>query len=437
MNSPIASRAALSIPRVPSSEGETRLHGWRLVGARALVYSIAAVVLGLCLLSAPRLVTRLATSCAEPLQGCIISFEQASRLAQIGISPSLVAVSIAILSWLAIVLSGGVAVVLLWRRSDDWMALLVALQLVLMPVGYMPVFMGLDSKWQAPADVLSSIGVFMPAALMAIFPSGRFVPRWIWLPVLVEAWFVFSPSAISDRLGVIGPPLALASTLCLLGGQIYRYRHASTPVQRQQTKWAASGLVLALGINQAFWQPAAWGPVLFPTVQQPGSLYLLLFPLDGFLMVSVVAICFGIAILRYRLYDIDVIIRRTLLYATLTAILAGVYLLLVLGTQAASHALTGERGDEPIIIVVSTLLIAALFNPLRRHIQRAIDRRFYRHKYDAVKTLAAFGATLQSQPDLPQLAEHLVSVVEETMQPTHVTLWLRPHDGPTRHNLTP
>lgn len=434
MSSPNASRIKMPALSTPSSESEaTRLSGWRLTGARALVYSAATVAVGLCLLSLPRLVSRLAIPCAEPLQGCILSFQQVSRLAQLGITPGMVAVCIAILSWLAVLLSGGVAVVLLLRRSDDWMALLVALELVLMPVGFMPILMGLDDVgvWQMPANLLSSMGVFMLAVLAALFPSGRFVPRWIWLAVLAQAWFVFTPSDVGDLLGVLSVPLALASTLALIGSQVYRYRRASTPVQRQQTKWAVSGLVLAFVLNQAFWQPAAWSPVIFPDAQQPDSLYLLLFSLDSFLMVGVVAICFGVAILRYRLYDIDVLIRRTLIYGTLSAILAGVYLLLVLGTQAASHALTGQRGDEPFIIVASTLLIAALFNPLRRRIQRAIDHRFYRRKYDAAKTLAAFEATLQAQTDLPQLTTHLVAVDEETMAPTHVVLWLRPHDDPT------
>jgi len=425
--SPVSARQLYPMPEATGGEaGETRLYGWRLAIARTLVYTIIAIALGLCLLSLPGLVARLATPCADPLNGCMLSPQQVTQLAQRGITPGVVAAGIAALSWLAVLLGGGVAAVLLWRRSDDWMALLVALALVLMPVGFMPILMGLESSgvWNLPASVLSSAGIFMLVLLAALFPGGRFVPRWLWLPVMVEAWIIFGPSNLIDLLGPFAVPLELTATLSMIGGQIYRYRHSSTPVQRQQTKWAVSGLVAAIVLNQAFWQPAAWGLVPQPL----DSLYLLLFTPDSFLMVGAVAICFGVAILRYRLYDVDVLIRRTLIYGTLTVILAGVYLALVLGAQAASHALTGKRGEEPIVIVASTLLIAALFQPLRRRIQRAIDRRFYRTKYDAARTLDQFAATLRSQVDLAELNGHLISVVNETMQPASVSLWLSsPH----------
>lgn len=415
-----------AVPRAlaaASGETETRLDGWRLIGARAVVYTTIAFALGLCLLSLPGLVPRLATPCAEPLNGCMMSPGQVARLAQHGITPGAVAVGIAVLSWLAVLLGGGVAAMLLWRRTNDWMALLVALELVLMPMSFMPVLMGLDGGgvWEVPGSVLSSTGIFLLFVLAAIFPSGRFVSRWMWAPLLVEAFVIFAPSNLSDLLGLFAVPLELAATLTLIGSQIYRYWHVSTPVQRQQTKWAVSGLVLAIVLNQAFWQPAAWG-----LVPQPfGSLYLLLFTPDSFLMVSAVAICFGVAILRYRLYDIDTLIRRTLIYGLLTATLVGIYLLLVLGAQSVLHALSGQRGDAPIVIVASTLFIAALFNPLRKRIQRTIDRRFYRDKYNAAKTLAAFGISLRTQTDLPQLSERLVAAVEQTMRPAHVSLWLR------------
>src|SRR2546430_15611010 len=136
-----------------------------------------------------------------------------------------------------------------------------------------------------------------------------------------------------------------------------------------------------------------------------------MFVVDG----KEVPFVFGTAILRYGLWDIDVLINRTLVYGTLTAILALVYF----------RDLTSQVASSPLIIVGSTLAIAALFQPLRRRIQRAIDRRFYRRKYDAAKTLAHFSAILRDEADLNQLSEQLVEVVEETMQPAHVSLWLR------------
>jgi hypothetical protein len=134
----------------------------------------------------------------------------------------------------------------------------------------------------------------------------------------------------------------------------------------------------------------------------------------------------GIAILRYRLYEIDLLINRTLVYGSLTASLALVYLGGVTATQAIFRTLAGQEQQPQLALVVSTLVIAALFNPLRRRIQSFIDRRFYRTKYDARKTLEAFSARLRDETDLGALNDDLVGVVRDTMQPAHASLWLRP-----------
>jgi hypothetical protein len=132
----------------------------------------------------------------------------------------------------------------------------------------------------------------------------------------------------------------------------------------------------------------------------------------------------GVAILRYRLYEIDIIINRTLVYGSLTALLVGTYVGSIVVLQGLLRALTGQ--ESQLAIVASTLAVAALFNPLRLRIQSFIDRRFYRGKYDARKTLEAFSAKLRDETDLDALSGDLVGVVRETMQPAHVTLWLRP-----------
>ncbi len=139
-----------------------------------------------------------------------------------------------------------------------------------------------------------------------------------------------------------------------------------------------------------------------------------------------VPIAVGFAVLKYRLYDIDLLINRTLVYGSLTASLALVYFGGVATTQAVFRALTGQERQPQLAIVVSTLIIAALFNPLRRRIQGFIDRRFYRRKYDAAKTLEVFSTRLREETDLDALSGDLVGVVREAMQPTHVSLWLRP-----------
>ena len=205
--------------------------------------------------------------------------------------------------------------------------------------------------------------------------------------------------------------------------QVYRYRRVSIFRERQQTKWVVFGLVMALGgfalfliIGNLFLPPDLLNsPVagaFIPTTVTNG---LLLF----------IPISIAIAILRSQLYDIDTIINKALVYGLLTALLAAVYAGLIIGLESLV-GLFSRQGAQPLVIVVSTLAIAALFQPLRHRLQQIIDRRFYRRKYDAARTLAAFSATLRSEVDLSQLSEQLVAVVQETMQPVHVSLWLRP-----------
>jgi hypothetical protein len=155
-----------------------------------------------------------------------------------------------------------------------------------------------------------------------------------------------------------------------------------------------------------------------------GKRMLSLFLMDAFMLALPISI--GIAVLRSRLFDIDVVINRTLVYGSLTLMLALVYLGGVTATQALFSALTGERKLPQLAVVASTLVIAALFNPLRRRVQAFIDRRFYRRKYDARKTLETFTNQLRDETDLDALGDDLVAVVRETIQPAHASVWLRP-----------
>ena len=288
------------------------------------------------------------------------------------------------------------------------------------------------SSWILPPIVGLQVFSFL------LFPTGR-PPgrRWRWLGWLTVAFviggvitsaFSFGANAglgpIPNPLGIEGfsnlydmvmnmlPLLyvAVASSLFV------RLRRA-VGVERQQIKWFAYAAAATIcGVILAYMIP--------DTMDTP-----LWFERVGFaLNVAVtpaIPISMGIAILRYRLYDIDILINRTLVYGSLTATLAMVYFGGVTATQAIFQTLTGHRELPQLVIVVSTLLIAALFNPLRRRVQVFVDRRFYRRKYDARKTLEGFSAKLRDETDLDALNDNLVGVARETMQPAHASLWLR------------
>ncbi len=281
-----------------------------------------------------------------------------------------------------------------------------------------------------------------------LFPTGRPPSRrWRWVTWLTVAFILvgavsgaFSSGPV-EGLGPIRNPLGLegfsniynsillnmVATVLVVAAALsvfVRLRRAKG-VERQQIKWfayataaAVMGLVLAEVIPDVIEVPLWFERV-------GNAIFLLLIP--------AIPISMGIAILRYRLYDIDIIINRTLVYGALTAMLAVVYFGGVTATQAIFRALTGQEQQPQLAIVLSTLVIAALFNPLRRRIQGFIDRRFYRKKYDAAKTLEAFSAKLRDETDLDALSDDLVGVVRETMQPAHVSLWLRPDTASKGH----
>ena len=409
-----------AVPQPRTGEA-TRLRGWRLVVVRALVFPLAALALTVYAMALPGLPAQVATPCEDIPSTCLITPEQATQLAALGITPAGIAVAATALTCVGILIVVLVAALLLWRRSDDRMALLVAATMVLMPAVYTPISHGLSPEWKLSGELLNLFGEFAIYLLMGLFPSGRFVPRWIWAPIVILILSTGIP--LDNALAIFGIFLILALYGCIIAAQIYRYRRLSSPIQRAQTKWVVFGIILSLLVNLIYWQPVVW----IPALQRPDALYTVFAALDSFVILCVLAGSFGVAILRYRLYDIDIIIRRTLVYGSLTLILAAVYFTGVIGAQSVVNEIARKSSGatSPILIVVTTLLIAALFQPLRHRIQRFIDRRFYRGKYDARKTLETFSATLRQEVDLSTLTGRLVSVVTETMQPEHVSLWLR------------
>jgi len=328
-----------------------------------------------------------------------------------------------------------VALVIFWRRADNWIALFASLSLMTfgtfsLPPGLLALADKSAAVW-LPIHLLALFGTASLYAFYLLFPGGWFVPRWTrWAAVLFivhDAFnYLFPESIFNIARSFHQLDFAMLTTFALIaiGSQLYRFRYVSSPAERQKTKWVVFGLVLAGLGTVAFELPVSGSPL-----GQFSPLYAL--ALEGGLFGSLLLIplSIGVAIVHDRLWDIDIVIRRTLVYGILTASLALVYFGSVAVTQTLLHALTGRVDQPQLAIVVSTLGIAALFNPLRRRIKSFIDKRFYRRKYDARKTLEAFSAKLSRETDLDALSDDLVTVVKRTMQPTHASLWLRPKSG--------
>ena len=271
--------------------------------------------------------------------------------------------------------------------------------------------------------------------MFLLFPTGRLPSsRWRWFAgfSVIAASIAAVSMAFSSRVAYLGPvpnPLGIESvrdidrivepflfTLLLLSASSMFVRlHRAIGVERQQIKWFAYAAAVAVSGSIV-------GHSLFVATDASWLWWVGVIP--GIVGVLGMPVAMGIAILRYRLYEIDTLINRTLVYGSLTAMLVALYFSGIVVLQRVFVVLTGEQST--LAVVVSTLLIAALFNPLRRSMQSFIERRFYRRKYDAAKTLEAFSAKLRDETDLDALSDDLVGVVRETMQPAHVSLWLRP-----------
>jgi hypothetical protein len=297
------------------------------------------------------------------------------------------------------------AVVSAWTGNWYWY-LLIALALIYLPLlfpdGRLP-----SRRW-LPVAVLAGIGTLCMVVLGALadtLPLNEAPGYEIENPIGIEGLgYVEDLPVFGVLLGILFVGIVGAGA-----SVVVRFRR-SRGIERQQMKWFVYAAALLL-----------LGPVaeVLPDIVNNVQLGLTLIAIPT---------AIGVAVLRYRLYDIDLVINRTLVYGPLTAMLILVYVGGVVSLQYAFRALTGQGSQ--IAIVASTLAIAALFNPLRRRVQAFVDRRFYRRKYDAAKTLEAFSAKLRDETDLDALNAELVGVVRETMQPAHVSLWLRPDPVP-------
>jgi len=342
-----------------SAEG-TRLHGRRLVLARVVWVAVVVFTLSIFLLSLPAYFAQLQTICVGDT--CVYSYGQltpgtAQALHNLGLSTGGYVVSILALAIASALVSFGVACVLFWRRSDDWMAMFVSLFLVIIGVNFSVqaqaiLATNVQTVWYWSHTVLIGIGWVSLSLLLYLFPDGRFVPRWTrLLAVFVVASNLFldaSPVPISTF-----PPWMLGALYLVNGGsgvvaQIYRYTRVSGPVQRQQTKWVVFGLAATTLVIFGREIPL----LIFPSLSASSSFYFLIstyvYP-PGLLLIP---LSLGVAILRYRLWDIDTLINKALVYGGLSLLLAAVYLGLIVGLESLLGLVSGQA-SQPVVIVVA------------------------------------------------------------------------------------
>ena len=403
-------------------EAARQLRGRRLLVARVACLAVIVLTLGL----------------ATP--GFVVGFQRPELLNQpevlalvdrLGISNHVVMAAGLLIPMAAV---SAVAIFLFWRRSKDWMAMLFALQMITSIAFSTRSLAALEQAYpavRAPVHFIWLLSFVLIIVTLYLFPDGRFVPRFARvLAVVAVVLVVLSPGLPEGLLELPRTPEGIsvwhwrAAVLGLLAlwcsglfAQVYRYRRVSGPVERQQAKW----VMFILGCFIAIIALGVVVPSLFLDLPDVwfAAVLLACVPLAIALPVAI-----AVAILRYHLYEIDWIISRTLSYGLLTGLLACVYVgvVLVLGQ------LFGGIGASPPswAIAAATLAVAALFQPLRRRIQSGVDRRFNRRRYDAAKTIEGFSARLRDEVDLDTLSAELLAVVDQTMQPTSASLWLRP-----------
>ncbi len=403
-------------------------HPWeKLVRAILLVWILLTIVLQVYLL--PLRYERMLK--LEPTNESPVAFtdwsgeqiQQSARLA--GVSPAVIATCMLAASLVCLLSFWVVGALLFWKKAETWSWLLASFILFSTAPGFsnLKLIDLQNPSWMN--SVFSTIaGIAFPTffVFLYLFPNGNFVPRFTRYLAFVP-YFLSVLGMFTKLLDDVSSFLIIAYALGGLVSQIYRYLNVSSPSERQQTKW----IVTALGVFLSLVVIQSLTPILFTvlaTITVPGFWWEFLGNgVVGVLLPVILPLAIGASILRYKLWEIDLVIRRTLLYSTLTAVLGLVYFGGVTLLQSLFVGLSGQ--GSPASLVISTLLIAALFNPLRRRLQDIIDGRFYRQKYDAEQALASFSDAAQKETDVERLSSALLQVAQRTIQPQQISLWMR------------
>jgi hypothetical protein len=487
MSQAAAGATAGASPSAPPHADKTARQGRRLILIRTGWGLVALIGIGTFAARLPGHFADLQQVCTSPV--CAygqLSLPAARSFEQLGISlGTYAALRVGITAMVALIWFV-IAAILAWRKGNDWLALVVALWFIVVGMATITGAFGLGTGstvqgqevYARAVNLSAEFGIIL--VVLALFPTRRFAPRAAFLLLVAIGFFVAGPPLpVSSSLTLL---LRLGVLIGLIVAQIYHVWRFSSREQARKSPWVTIGLMVFIGVSMAFlviadvvrsltspatlwyfaalagadvmqlsryWQVASplgrqqtkWvafgiavfvamaaallAPVIFlPSLGASASFYQTIHTVILIVASLVVPVTITLAILRYRLWDIDSLINQTLVYGSLTGLLGALYAALFISLEGLAGLMNKQAG-QPVVLVVSTLAIAALVQPLRNRLQHVIDRRFYRRKYDAEKTLAAFSTALQSEVDPEQVRRQLLNVVEETMQPTQVTLWLR------------
>jgi hypothetical protein len=392
-----------------------------------LIWSVATLgALALYGAAIPARYAQLLTRCAPG--SCALG--QIAAGARTTLDPALYAIGLLGLDIAFAAVYVGLALLIFARKSADRQAIFVSLALTFWGLTFTSVMDALpmrDSRWFLPIASASFLGAALITLFFYLFPDGRFAPRWArWLAAIFVVTQI--PLYFWPDIAILNPtrwpawlyvPVSAVFLAVMIALQVYRYGWVSNAARQRQTKWVVLGIGLALG---GYTITLAARYLLAP---EPGSPGYLLYAAAVNACLLLIPIAIAIAVLRDRLYDIDTLIQRSLVYGALSGALVALYSASVLGLGWIARQFTGLE-NSALAITLSTLGVAAAFQPLRDRIQRAINRRFYRRRYNAARALEAFGAAAQREVDLGRLTERLLDVVERTMEPSHVSLTLLP-----------